>query len=85
MRDEPFDEFALTGRARHHVRQYAAPRFAARPEVAAAFMAMRAAAGRDGIDMLPIASWRRAAWLRRTCSDATSRSPCCRRASATTA
>ena len=53
-----FDEFTLTGRARTHVRQYGQPRFAARPEVAAAFLAMRAAAMKDGIDMLPIASWR---------------------------
>jgi LAS superfamily LD-carboxypeptidase LdcB len=53
-----FDELELTGRARTHVRQYAQPRFAARPEVAAAFLAMRAAAARDGIDMVPIASWR---------------------------
>ena len=37
-------ELELTGRARTHVRQYAQPRFAARPEVAAAFLAMRAAA-----------------------------------------
>jgi LAS superfamily LD-carboxypeptidase LdcB len=58
MSGEPFDELALTGRARSHVRQYAQPRFAARPEVAAAFLALRAAAARDGIDMLPIASWR---------------------------
>ena len=58
MSGEPFDELVLTGRARTHVRQYAAPRFAARPEVAAAFLAMRAAAAGDGIDMLPIASWR---------------------------
>lgn len=66
MSGEPLDEFALTGRARWHVRQYGQapgqppgqPRFAARPEVAQAFLAMRAAAGRDGIDMVPIASWR---------------------------
>jgi len=66
MSSGPFDEFTLTGRARWHVRQYGQtsgeptgePRFAARPEVAAAFLAMRAAAGHDGIDMLPIASWR---------------------------
>jgi LAS superfamily LD-carboxypeptidase LdcB len=58
MSGEPFDELALTGRARPHVRQYAQPRFAARPEVAAAFLALREAAARDGIDMLPIASWR---------------------------
>jgi LAS superfamily LD-carboxypeptidase LdcB len=54
----PFDELALTGRARTHVRQYAQPRFAARPDVADAFLALRAAAARDGIDLLPIASWR---------------------------
>jgi len=54
----PFDELVLTGRARSHVRQYTQPRFASRPEVADAFLAMRAAAARDGIDMLPIASWR---------------------------
>jgi LAS superfamily LD-carboxypeptidase LdcB len=58
MSGASFDELALTGRARTHVRQYAAPRFAARPDVAAGFLAMRDAAGRDGIDMLPIASWR---------------------------
>lgn len=58
MSGTPLDELELTGRARTHVRQYAQPRFAARPEVAAAFLDMRAAAARDGIDMVPIASWR---------------------------
>jgi LAS superfamily LD-carboxypeptidase LdcB len=58
MSGDPFDELALTGRAPAHVRQYAQPRFAARPEVADAFLALRAAAARDAIDMLPIASWR---------------------------
>ena len=57
-----FDELALTGRARDHVRQYGAPgcpvRFAARPDVAAAFLALRADAARAGIDVVPIASWR---------------------------
>jgi LAS superfamily LD-carboxypeptidase LdcB len=53
-----FDEWQLTGRARTHVQQYAQPRFAARPEVAGAFLALREAALRDGIDLLPIASWR---------------------------
>lgn len=53
-----FDEWELTGRARTHVRQFATPRFAARPEVADAFLALRAAALDDGIDLLPIASWR---------------------------
>ena len=52
------DEWELTGRARTHVQQYSQPRFAARPEVAAAFLAMREAALRDGIDMLPCASYR---------------------------
>lgn len=53
-----FDEYEWTGRARTHVRQYAQPRFAARPEVADAFLALRAAAAHDGIDLTPIASWR---------------------------
>lgn len=53
-----FDEYEWTGRARTHVRQYAQPRFAARPEVAEAFLALRAAAARDGIDLTPVASWR---------------------------
>lgn len=53
-----FDEFELTGRARTHVRQYSAPRFAARPEVADAFLALREAALDDGINLLPAASWR---------------------------
>lgn len=53
-----FDEWELTGHARTHVLQYAQPRFAARPEVAAAFLSMREAALRDGIDLLPIASFR---------------------------
>lgn len=53
-----FDLDELTGRARTHVRQFSSPRFAARPEVADAFLALREAALRDGIDLLPIASWR---------------------------
>lgn len=53
-----FDAFELTGRARTHVRQFATPRFAARPEVADAFLALRAQALLEGIDLLPIASWR---------------------------
>ena len=53
-----FDALELTGRARTHVQQYAQPRFAARPEVASAFLALRAAARGDGIDLLPIASYR---------------------------
>lgn len=53
-----FDEWELTGRARTHVRQFSQPRFAARPEVAEAFLALREAALEDGINLLPIASWR---------------------------
>ena len=53
-----FDEFEWTGRARSHVRQYSQPRFAARPEVADAFLALREAALDDGINLLPAASWR---------------------------
>ena len=54
------DEFELTGRARTHVQQFGAPlpRFAAQPAVARAFLAMRAAALADGIDLLPCASFR---------------------------
>ncbi len=53
-----FDACEWTGRARTHVVQYSRPRFAARPEVAQAFLALRAAALADGIDLLPTASWR---------------------------
>ncbi|WP_296942091.1 M15 family metallopeptidase [uncultured Massilia sp.] len=56
--DAAFDAYEWTGRARTHVVQYARPRFAARPEVAQAFLALRAAALDDGIDLLPTASWR---------------------------
>jgi LAS superfamily LD-carboxypeptidase LdcB len=54
----PFDALALTGRTRAHVLQFAQPRFAARPAAARAFLALRAAALADGIDLLPIASFR---------------------------
>ena len=33
-----FDEFEITGRVRTHVVQHDAPRFAAHPDVAAAFL-----------------------------------------------
>ncbi|MEL6980404.1 MAG: M15 family metallopeptidase [Pseudomonadota bacterium] len=48
----------LTGAARDHVRQYDAPRFAAVKEVGAAFLAMRASAARDGLDLRPFSSFR---------------------------
>lgn len=53
-----FDEWEWTGRSRTHVRQYSQPRFAARPEVAQAFLALRAAAAHAGFDLTPVASWR---------------------------
>jgi LAS superfamily LD-carboxypeptidase LdcB len=52
------DAMEVTGRARTHVRQAWQPRFAARPEAADAFLALRDAALRDGIDLLPCASFR---------------------------
>ncbi|MBW8757407.1 MAG: M15 family metallopeptidase [Burkholderiales bacterium] len=53
-----FDELQITGRARTHVVQHDVPRFAAHPEVAAAFLRLRAAAARDGIDLRPYSSFR---------------------------
>jgi len=43
-----FNELEITGRVRTHVVQHDAPRFAAHPDVAAAFLRLRAAAARDG-------------------------------------
>lgn len=84
------NEFELTGRAQTHVRQFApqrgqaaaglpvTPRFAAQSQVAADFLAMRAAALADGIDMLPCASFRPLAgqlriWNRKFSGEATLR------------
>lgn len=53
-----FDELEVTGRARTHVVQRGAPRFAAHPEAAAAFLRLRDAAARDGIDLAPFSSFR---------------------------
>src|ERR1700760_2781924 len=53
-----FDELEVTGRVRTHVVQHDAPRFAAHPEVAAAFLRLRAAAARDGIELRPYSSFR---------------------------
>ncbi|WP_431265315.1 M15 family metallopeptidase [Roseateles chitinivorans] len=52
------NELELTGRARTHVVQHDAPRFAAQPEAVAAFLALREAARRDGIDLVPYSSFR---------------------------
>ena len=53
-----FSDLELTGRSRSHVVQYEQPRYAATAATAAAFMAMRAAAKADGIDLVPYASFR---------------------------
>lgn len=48
----------LTGRTRSHITQLAEPRFAAHPEAAAAFFALREAARKAGFDLLPFSSFR---------------------------
>jgi LAS superfamily LD-carboxypeptidase LdcB len=53
-----FDEFEITGRARTHVEQRDAPRFAAHPDAVQAFLRMREAAAVDGIELLPYSSFR---------------------------
>jgi len=53
-----FDEFQITGRTRSHVQQFDSPRFAAQPEVARAFLALRAAAAADGFELHPYSSFR---------------------------
>lgn len=60
-----FDEFEVTGRTRRHVVQVEAPRFAAHPEVAQAFLRLREAAARDGFELLPYSSFRGYAAQRR--------------------
>jgi len=53
-----FDEFEITGRTRTHIVQLDAPRFAAHPDVARAFLGLREAAARDGFDLRPYSSFR---------------------------
>lgn len=53
-----FNALEVTGRTRTHIVQYESPRFAAHPAVASAYMAMRAAAKQDGIDLMPVSSFR---------------------------
>jgi len=53
-----FNELEITGRARTHVVQHDAPRFAAHPDVAAAFLRLREAAAHDGIELRPYSSFR---------------------------
>jgi LAS superfamily LD-carboxypeptidase LdcB len=52
------NQLEITGRARTHILQHQAPRFAAQPEVIEAFMAMRANARAAGFDLLPLSSFR---------------------------
>ena len=53
-----FNEFEITGRARTHIIQVGDPRFAAHKEVVDAFMEMRVAARKDGIDLAPFSTFR---------------------------
>lgn len=53
-----FSPLELTGRTRTHVRQFDAPRFAATPDTAAAFLAMRDLARAHGIDLVAYSSFR---------------------------
>ncbi|WP_235965445.1 M15 family metallopeptidase [Caenimonas soli] len=53
------NELEITGRARTHVLQFHEPtRFAAQQEAGEAFLAMRAAAAKDGINVVPVSSFR---------------------------
>jgi LAS superfamily LD-carboxypeptidase LdcB len=48
----------LTGRTRTHVMEVPEPRCTLHPDAAAAFLALRAAAGEAGIDLIPVSSFR---------------------------
>ena len=52
------NELEVTGRARTHVHQFDAPRFAAIVEVGEAFLAMRRAAADAGFDLVPFSTFR---------------------------
>lgn len=54
----PLNAFELTGRVRSHVVQIDAPRLAAQPDALAAFLALREAARRDGIELEPYSAFR---------------------------
>lgn len=53
-----FDALQATGRTRTHVIQLDAPRFAAHPDAAAAFLRLREAAAADGFELRPVSSFR---------------------------
>jgi LAS superfamily LD-carboxypeptidase LdcB len=52
------NELELTGRARSHIVELMQPRCALHYEAATSFLAMRDAAARDGIDLIPRSSFR---------------------------
>lgn len=54
----PLGELELTGRARTHVVDLDEPPCTLHPEAAAALRAMRAAAAADGLDLVPVSSYR---------------------------
>lgn len=57
-RDAPLGPLELTGRARSHVLELADPRCVLHRAVVGPWLALRAAAARDGIDLLPGSSFR---------------------------
>jgi LAS superfamily LD-carboxypeptidase LdcB len=56
--DRALNQFEVTGRSRSHIAQIAKPRLAAQPEVAEAFLDMRADAATAGFDLLPVSTFR---------------------------
>ncbi len=53
-----FNKYEITGRTRTHIKQIIEPRFAGHPEVVEAFLELREAAAKDGIDLIPFSSFR---------------------------
>ncbi len=53
-----FNELEVTGRTRTHIVQLDAPRFAAHPQAADAFLRMRTAAMSEGFDLSPFSTFR---------------------------
>src|SRR5690242_12123033 len=52
------DPLELTGRSRTHIEQLDQPRVALHKDAVAPFLALRAAAARDGIDLMPYSAFR---------------------------
>jgi len=53
-----FNDFEITGRVRTHIIQVNEPRFAAHKQTVDAFLAMRVAASKDGIELVPFSTFR---------------------------